>query len=345
MLILFLLFVEEDIFRPVLPRPEIKPDLEWFKNMEENWMHMAFNNDASYNFVAFKFCDLEFESLNKRDFADHYSLRASLKSLSYNLQSNYTKWDGIRFSETKGWKWILDEGTFLLTWFDAFSFKDSLTADVGLRFYQLVSPFFIGGWLDYKESLDYGLIVQIVGLRGELGKETGCIGWVSEHGEFKVGKFRDRFPIFFYPVEGFSPKVRDFYGTKINMFNFKITGGKKYFYTEESSGKLEWIEEGVYFANIEFEKERFGFQYFYQNKGIFTKFGEIHANSSLGFLGSEFSLTGYLTPRKYLTGGFSLWLRTKFSPFFSLKNLSWAPAEENFQDPVYYLGIRYADKL
>jgi hypothetical protein len=343
MLILFLLFVEEDIFRPVLPTPEIKPELEWFKNMEENWMHMALNRDLDYNFIAFKFRDLEFESLNNRDFAEHYSLRASLKSLSYNLQSSYTKWDDIRFSETKGWKWVAEDGSFLLTWFDAFSSQDSLTVDVGLRFYQLVSPFFFGGWLDYKESLDYGLIVQIVGLRGEIGKQTGCIGWVSECGEIKIGKFRERFPIVFYPLERFSPRVGDFYGARINMFNLKITGGKKYSYTEENAGMLEWIENEVYFANIEFDKERFGFQYFYQNKGMFTKFGEIHAKSSLGFLDSEVSLTGYLTPRKYLTGGFSLWLKTSFSPFFSLKNLSWAPAAENFQDPVYYIGIRYAD--
>jgi hypothetical protein len=345
MLIIFLLFVEEDVFRPVLPSPEIKPELEWFKNMEENWINMALNKDVNYNLVSFKFRDFEFESLNKRDFRDHYSLRASLKSPSYNLHSNYTKWDGIRFSETEGWKWISDEGSLLLTWFDAFSFQDSLTADVGLRFYQLVSPFFIGGWLDYKESLDFGLIVQIVDLRGELGKETGCVGWVNEYGEIKVGKFRERFPVAFYPLEGFAPRVRDFYGARINMFAFRITGGRKYFYEEENDGRFEWIEEEVYFANIEFDKERLGFQYFYQSKGLFTRFGEFHAISSLGLLGSEISLTGYITPRKYLTGGFSLWLKTRLSPFFSVRNLSWAPAEEKFKDPVYYLGIRYAYQL
>jgi hypothetical protein len=224
MLIILLLFVEEDVFRPLLPSPEIKPELEWFKNMEENWINMALNRDAGYNFVAFKFRDLKFESLKERDFADHYLLNASLNSVSYNLQSSYTKWDGIRFSETRGWKWILDEGSFLLSWFDAFSFRDSLTADVGVRFYQLVSPFFIGGWLDYKESLDYGLIVQIVGLRGEVGKETGCVGWVNEYGEIKIGKFRERFPVVFYPLEGFTPRVKYFHGARINMFDFRIMG-------------------------------------------------------------------------------------------------------------------------
>jgi hypothetical protein len=340
MLILLLLFVEEDIFNPILPSPEVDPEVEWFKKIEKNWINVALNREVDYNFVAFKFRELSLESLKKRDFADHYSLKASLKSLSYNLQSSYVEWDDVRFSKTTGWKWLSEDQSYFLGWFEVLGGEDSVTADLGVRFYQFFRPVFIGGWVNYKESLDYGLTMQVYGLRGEFGKERRCIGFVNDWGEIKIGKFRDRFPIVFYPLEDFFPKVGVFYGTRINALNFKITGGRKHFYAEGEDA-LIWREEKVYFANIQFEKERFGFQYFYQDKGLVREFGEIHANGGLGIIGSEVSLTGYLTPKKYITGGFSLWLRTKISPFFSLRNLSWAP-EDNFWEPVYYLGIRYA---
>jgi len=341
MLVLFLLFVEEDVFTPELPSPEVKPEVEWFSKIERNWINMALNREVDYNYAALKFHGLNVESVSERDFADHYQLKASLKSLSYTLNSNYTKWDDFRFSKTTGSKWLLEEGRFLLAWFEAFSFQDSLAADVEVRFYQLVSPFFIGGWANYKESVDYGLIVQVSSLRGELGKERRCVGFVNDYGEIKMGRFRDRFPSVFYPIQSFIPRVRVFHGARINIFSFKIDGGRKYFYTEGEE-ILGWKKGEVYFANIEFDREKFGFQYFHQNKGAIREFGKIHASSDLGFIGSEVSLTGYRTPRKYLTGGFSLWLRTRISPFVSLRNLSWSPGDD-FQGPVYYLGIRYAD--
>ncbi len=340
MLIFLLILVEEDIFNPILPPPEVEPEVEWFKKIENNWINVALNKEVDYNFVAFKFRELALESLNKRDFTDHYSLKASLQSLSYNLRSSYVEWDDIRFSKTTGWKWFSEDQSYFLGWFEAFHCQDSVTADLGVRFYQLFRPFFIGGWANYKESLDYGLIMQVYGLRGEFGKERKCVGFVNDWGEIKVGRFRDRFPAVFYPIEDFFPRVRVFYGAKINTFSFRIIGGRKYFYAE-GEDILSWREGKVYFANIEFEKEKFGFQYFYQNKGVLKEFGEIHLNGSLGIIGSQVCLTGFLTPKKFVTGGFSLWLRTTVSPFISLRNLSWAP-EDNFQKPVYYLGIRYA---
>jgi hypothetical protein len=155
-----------------------------------------------------------------------------------------------------------------------------------------------------------------------------------------LGRFRDRFPTFFYPIENFFPKVIVFYGTRINIFDFNFIGGRKYLYAV-GEDTLSWKEGKVYFADIHLEKEKFGFKYFYQNKGALREYGEIHLNCALGFIGSQVCLTGYLTPRKFITGGFSLYLRTKISPFFSIRNLSWAP-ESNFQKPVYYLGLRYA---
>ena len=340
MLIFLLILVEEDIFNPILPPPEVDPEVEWFKKTEKNWINVALNREVDYNFAAFKFRELSLESLKERDFTDHYSLKASLKSVSYNLQTNYTEWDNIRFSKTTGWKWLSEDQSYFLGWFEVFGCQDSVIPDLGVRFYQFFKPFFIGGWTNYKGSMDYGLTIQVYGLRGEFGRERRCVGFVNDYGEIKVGRFRERFPIVFYPIERFIPKVTLFYGTRIDAFNFKIFGGRKYFYSEGEDA-LSWREGKTYFANIEFEKERFGFRYFYQNRGLVRGFGKIHANGGLGIIGSEVFLSGYLTPRKFITGGFSLWLRTKVSPFFSLRNLSWAP-EDNFQKPVYYLGIRYA---
>ncbi len=340
MLILLLILVEEDVFNPVLPPPEIEPEVKWFKNIEKNWINAALNRDVNYNFVAFKFRELSLESLNNRDFTDHYRIKASLKSLSYNLQSSYVEWDGFRFSKTTGWKWLSEDQSYFLGWFEVFAGEDSVAFDLEGRFYQFFNPFFIGGWANYKESIDYGLILQLYFLRGELGKERKCVGFVNDCGEIKFGRFRERFPVVFYPIEDFFPKVGVFYGTTIALFNFKIIGGRKYSYAD-GMDILTWREGKVYFANIQFEKENLSFQYFYQNKGMIREFGEIHANGGLGIIGGEVSLTGYLTPKKHITGGFSLWLRTNFSPFFSISNLSWSP-EDIFLEPVYYLGIRYA---
>jgi len=341
MLILILLFVEEDVFVPVLPNPEVKPEIEWFNKIERNWINLASNREIDYNYAAFKFCDLEFESLRERDFSDHYRLRASIKSLSYSLKTDYVYWDDIEFSKTTGWKWFLEEGGYLLSWFEAYSFRDSIIADVGMRFYQLLGPFFIGGWTNYRESLDYGLTVQFVGLRGELGKERRCVGLVNDLGEIKAGRFRERFPVVFYPVENLMPRVGVFHGARINFLDFKFDGGRRYIYAE-GEDTLSWREGEAYFANIEFERKNFGFQYFCQDRGLIRRFGKVYATGRLGFFESKISLTGYLTPKKYITGGFSLWLTTKISPFVSLSNLSWAP-NDNFREPVYYVGIRYAD--
>jgi hypothetical protein len=340
MLIFLLILVEEDIFNPILPPPKVEPEVEWFKKLEKNWINVALNREIDYNFVAFKFRELTLESLNKRDFTNHYSLKASLQSLSYNLQTNYVEWDRSRYSNTTGWKWFSEDQSYFLGWFETFSSEDSVTADLGVRLYQFFEPFFIGGWANYKESLDYGLIMQIFYLRGELGKERKCVGFVNDWGEIKLGRFRDRFPTFFFPIENFFPKVIVFYGASINIFDFNFIGGRKYLYAV-GEDTLSWEEGKVYFADIHLEKEKFGFKYFYQNKGVLREYGEIHLNSGLGIVGSQLCLTGYLTPRRFIAGGFSLYLRTKISPFFSIKNLSWAP-ESNFQKPVYYLGIRYA---
>lgn len=340
MFILLLIFVEEDVFNPVLPPPEIEPDITWFKEIEKDWINMAFNRDVDYNFVAFKFREITLKSISHRDFVDHYSFKGSLKSLSYNLNAEYIKWDRIRFSKTSGWKWIEEDQSYSLGWFEAFSCQDSVSIDLGARFYQLFNPFFMGGWFNYRENLDYGLILQLYFLRGEFGRVRQCAGFVNEWGEIKVGKFRDRFPMIFFPVEEFFPKVGVFYGTRIHFFDLEIAGGKKYFYAD-GENSLSWKDGKVYFAHLQFEKENFGFEFFYQNKGMFRKFGEVHANSGLGIIGSEFCLTGYLTPKKYITGGVSLWLNTRLSPFVSLRNLSWAP-EDKFLEPVYYVGLRYA---
>jgi hypothetical protein len=340
MLILLLIFVEEDIFKPVLPAPDIEPEIEWFDQIEKNWINAALNVDIDYNFVAFRFKELTLESLNKRDFADHQQIKASLKSLSYNLETDYSEWNSVRFWKTKGWKWGSEDMSYFLGWFETFGNQDSVTYDLGARFYQLFKPVFVGGWVNYKETLDYGAILQISYLRGELGKERRCVGFVNDHGEIKVGRFRERFPLVFYPVQDFFPNVRVFYGTRINFFGFEFIGGRKYSYAD-GNDILNWKEGITYFGKIQFEKENFGFQYFYQNKGTVEQFGEIHANYVLGIIESEVSLVGYSTPKKYITGGFSLWLRGIFSPFVSVKNLSWA-SEETFMKPVYYLGIRYA---
>jgi hypothetical protein len=341
MLILILLFVEEDVFVPVLPKPEVEPEIEWFRKIEKNWINLASNRKVDYNYAAFKFCDLEFESLRARDFSDNYHLKASIKSLSYSLTTDYIYWDDIDFSKTVGSKWFLEEGGYLLGWFEAYSLHDSIVADVGVRFYQLLGPFFIGGWTNYRERLDYGLAIQLAGFRGELGKERRCVGLVNDLGEIKAGRFRDRFPLVFYPVENFMPRVGIFHGARINFLDFKFDGGRKYIYAE-GEDTLRWIKGEAYFANIEFERENFGFQYYCQDKGLVRKFGEAYAIGRLGFLESKISLTGYLTPKKYVTGGFSLWLTTKISPFVSLYNLSWVP-DGDFRKPVYYVGIRYAD--
>lgn len=341
MLILILLFVEEDVFVPVLPKPEIEPEIEWFRKIEKNWINLASNRKIDYNYAALKFCDLEFESLRTRDFSDNYHLKASIKSLSYSLTTDYIYWDDIDFSKTVGSKWFLEEGGYLLGWFEAYSLHDSIAADVGVRFYQLLGPLFIGGWTNYRESLDYGLAIQLAGFRGEMGKERRCVGLVNDLGEIKAGRFRDRFPLVFYPVENFMPRVCTFHGARVNFLDFKFDGGRKYIYAE-GEDTLNWIREEAYFANIEFERENFGFQYYCQDKGLIRRFGEAYAIGHLGFLESKISLTGYLTPKRYVTGGFSFWLTTKISPFVSLYNLSWAP-DDDFRKPVYYVGIRYAD--
>ncbi len=343
MLILLLLFVEEDVFVPVLPSPKVEPEIEWFNKTEKDWINMALNRDVDYNYASLKFRDLRIESLNERDFADHYTLKASLKSHTYTLEGNYIEWNSLRYSEVKGWKWLLEEGRFLITSFEAFGFQDSLAADVEVRFYQLISPFFVGGWANYKESADYGFIIQVLGLRGEIGKERRCVGFVNDWGEFKAGRFRDRFPRVFYPIEEFVSRVRIFHGARINLFNFSIEGGRKYYFTV-GEDSLSWRQGENYFVNIEFERKRFGFKYFYQDKGFIREFGEIHVNSQLSFLGFEVYLTGYLTPDKFLAGGFSLWSRTIISPFASLRNISWAP-NGVFKEPVYYVGIRYANQF
>ena len=340
MLIILLIFVEEDIFKPVLPAPNIEPEVEWFEKIEKNWINAALNKDIDYNFAAFKFKELTLESINNRDFADHRRIKASLKSLSYNLHTDYSEWNGIRFWKTTGWKWGSEDMSYFLGWFETFGSQDSVTFDLGARFYQLFEPLFIGGWVNYKESLDYGLILQIPYLRGEMGKERRCVGFVSDYAEIKVGRFRERFPLIFYPALDFFPKVKVFYGTSINLFGFEFIGGKKYSYAD-GKDTLTWKEGKVYFGNIQFNKENFGFHYFYQNKGMIRQFGEIKATYGLSIIGSEVSLVGYSTPRKYITGGFSLWLRTNFSPFLSVRNLSWSP-EDAFLKPIYYLGIRYA---
>ena len=341
MLILVLLFVEEDIFVPVLPNPEVKPEIEWFNKVDRNWINLASNRRIEYNYAAVKFYDLEIESLRNRDFCDHYSLKASVKSLSYYLKTDYIYWKDIDFSKTEGWKWFSEEGGYLLGWFEAYSSHDSVTADFGVHFYQLLGPFYIGGWSNYMESLDYGLVVQLMGLRGEFGKGRRCVGLVNDLGEIKAGRFRERFPVVFYPMENSMPRVGVFHGARVNFLGFKFDGGRKYIYAE-GEDTLSWLEGETYFANMEFERENFGVQYFCQDKGIIKRFGKIYAISRLGFFESKVSLTGYLTPRKYLTGGISLWLKTKVSPFVSFSNLSWVP-DDDFLKPVYYVGIRYAD--
>ncbi len=340
MLIFLLILVEEDIFNPVLPPPEIKPELEWFKEIEENWINVGLNRKTDYNLISFKFQELTFQSLSERDFADHYHIHASLKSLSYNLETSYIEWDEIRFSNTSGWKWLSEDQSYFLGWFETYGNWDSITADLGARFYQTFNPFFIGGWVNYKESMDYGLIMQLYFLRGEFGKERKCVGFVNEYGEIKIGRFRERFPMIFYPLAEFFPEVQIFYGTKINFLGFNIIGGKKYFYAE-GNDTLSWREGKVYFANLEYKKENFGFQYFYQNEGSLREYGELYVNVGLGILRSRLCLTGYLTPKKFVAGGFSLYLKTKVSPFFCLRNLSWVPGSD-FREPVYYVGIRYA---
>lgn len=341
MLILLLLFVEEDVFTPVLPIPEVEPKIEWYKEIDRNWINLAANRKIDYNYAAFKFYDIDFESLMGRDFSDRYSLEASIKSMSYSLKADYVYWDEVDFLKTEGWKWLFEDGQYLLGWFETYSSHDSIVADIGIRLYQVVGPFFIGGWTNYRERMDYGLTVQIAGLRGELGKERKCFGFVNDLGEIKAGRFRERFPMVFYPREKFMPKVGVFDGARINFLNFKIDGGRKYIYAE-GEDTLNWTKGETYFANVRFERDRFGFQYFYQEKGLIRKYGNFYAIGSLGFLESKISLTGYLTPRKYITGGFSLWLKTKISPFVSLSNLSWDP-DNHLREPIYYVGIRYAD--
>ncbi|MEJ2567260.1 MAG: hypothetical protein P8Z50_00035, partial [candidate division WOR-3 bacterium] len=305
MLIFLLLFVEENIFEPVLPPPEVEPELEWFKEIEKNWISVGLNRETDYNLVSFRFRELTLESISERNFTDDYHIEASLKSLSYNIEASYIEWDTIRFSKASGWKWLSEDQSYLIGWFETYVNRDSIAADLGARFYQAFNPFFIGGWTNYRESVDYGLIMQLYFLRGEFGKERRCLGFVSEYGEIKFGRFRERFPMIFYPLENFFPKVKVFYGTKINFFGFNIMGGKKYFYAE-GSDTLSWKEGKVYFANFEYEKENFGFQYFYQNEGSLREYGELYMNLGWGIIGSRLYLNGYLTPRKFVTGGLSL---------------------------------------
>ncbi|MEO0293019.1 MAG: hypothetical protein ABIN61_02215 [candidate division WOR-3 bacterium] len=347
MLIIFLLFVEEDTFSPILPKPEIKPKIDWFREIEQIWVNMGIDRDLDYYIGNFKYRDLIFEIQKERDFAPHYSIEAFIKTLSFTFKSNYIEWNKIRSSKTNGWKWFGDDRSFLLLWLENMSFQDSTSTDGGFRFYQVTGPFYLGGWVSYRERIDYGVSLQFGFLRGELGKETMCINFVTEYGEIKGGKFRERFPMVYFPLEGFLTHVKSFYGVEINMLDLKIIGGRKYSYVDsyiEEEKTLKWKEGESYFANIEFNREDLGIKCFYQNKGYFTGFGELYATTNLWLLGSQFSLTGYLTPKKYIRGGISLWLRAKFSPFISIKNLSWAK-EVPFQDPICYIGIRYVNHL
>ncbi|MEA1913109.1 MAG: hypothetical protein U9N06_04650 [candidate division WOR-3 bacterium] len=339
MILLALILVEEDKFEPKLPTPEIKPNVSWVYSMKKDWFYGAVEPHLDYHLFSLALGDFRILSLHERDFADHYSLEFSLGSLSYNFKADYTNWNDKEIKRLEGWKWFSYGSNLFFTWTEGMNFGDSTLYGGGIRYYHSFPNLFWGGWVNYLDTPDYGSIVQYRGFRVELGVERRCAGYIGDLGNIKVGKFRDRFPSVFFPLRDFYPRILNFYGTKINILDLKITAGRRYYYTKGRE-TLQWKKGISDFAIFGMEKKHLGFQFVYQTRGAVKEFGKAYHTGSIRFLCYRVSLTGYLTPLKYLSSGLSIWTENKFSPFVSIRNISWSP-NKDLMEPLYYIGIHY----
>ncbi|MCK4420483.1 hypothetical protein KAW48_01700 [candidate division WOR-3 bacterium] len=336
MILLALIMVEEDIFEPELPLPEIKPTLAWIYRMDVNRIKVGVNRDR-YHLLSAKFGCFRICSIKERDFAEHYSLSSSVQSVSYRIHLDHQNWDRKRVTQVEGWKWIYYDSNLLLGWVDGVHYEDSLLWAWGVRYYSSFPSISVGGWMNYKDTPDFGVILQYSGFRIEYGKERRCAGYIGSLGDIKVGRFRDWFPTTFFPLKDQYPRVLAYYGARIHLSMLEITAGRRDYYISESD-TLQWVEGNCYFSTIRMEGRRFGFLVTYQQEGIVKGYGSAYLSGNVGWLGYGFSLTGFSHPKRYTTGSISLWCETEISPFASIRNISYS-REEDLLNPVYYIGV------
>ncbi|MCK4226616.1 hypothetical protein KAX29_06975 [candidate division WOR-3 bacterium] len=338
MILFLLILVEEDIFKPELPTLMIKPEESWVYSMEEDWINLALSPEY-YHLLNVSIGNLRIQSVGDRDFAEHYSLLSSINSISYGLQVEHTIWDEKKVIQAEGFKWIYYRSNLILGWLEGANIEDSLIYSGGIRYYHSFPSLSLGGWVNYLDTPDYGIILTFKDYRIEVGLVRRCAGYIGNWGDIKVGRFRDRFPTVFFPIENACPKTIEYYGVSIHCFNLEISAGRRNYYTY-GEDTLRWGEGECYFANLGMEWERFGLDLAYQDKGMVEKYGRAFLKGKLGFLGYKFSATGFSDPIRYLSGGIELWLDNKFSPFITARNISYNPSGE-LLNPSYYIGIRY----
>ncbi len=339
MILLVLILVEEDIFKPKLPPPIIKPEVSWVYSMDENCINLALGYDF-YHLISAKVEDFRISSLKDRDYSEHYSLSSSISSISYKVLLEHTTWDQKKMTKAESWKWLYYKSNLLLTWVEGVNIEDSLFYGGGIRYYHSFPPLWVGCWLNHLNTPDYGVIITHKGYRIEFGMKRRYVGYTGDLGNIKIGRFRDRFPTVFFPIEKAYPKYLEFYGAEINLLNLTMTLGRRDFYTE-GSDTLRWKEGECYFIDTRMEWNRFGFLFSYQNEGIVKNYGKAYLRGNVDWLGYELSLTGLSQPKKYLTCGVSLWLDNEFSPLIAVRNISYSSSLE-LLSPTYYIGIHYA---
>ena len=340
MILILLILVEEDIFQPELPTIKIEPNVNWVYNIEKNYFDIALGS-SFYHLLNSKIGKLELYSLKNRDYSEHYYLQSKLSSISYNLSFEHTIWDNIKMTELEGWKWVYSNSNLIIGLIECIKVEDSLLYGGGIRYYHSFQGLTSGFWINHFNTPDYGLILAYKDYRIEFGKIDKNIGLIEDWGYLKMGKFRDRFPSIFFPLKEPYPRYIPYYGTKINLFNITMTAGKRNYHTY-GADTLKWIKGECYFFNLQMEINRFGFSFSYKNNGIVKGYGMVYFKGSVGLLEYEISILGLSGPIDYFTGGFSLNMKNKFSPFITVRNLSYSTTDE-LLNPVYLIGIHYVN--
>ncbi len=338
MILIFLILVEEDIFEPELPIPGIEPNVSWVYSMEKNSLNLALGNNF-YHLLNVKTNKLKILSLKGRDFSEHYLLSSSLESISYNLTLEHTFWNDVKMTKVKGWKWLYSNSNLVIGWIEGIRVEDSLLYGGGFRCYHSFPSLSVGFWMSHLDIPDYGVIFALNYFRVELGMKKRCIGYIGDWGDVKIGRFKDRFPTVFFPLKRSYPRYLEYYGTNINLFNLNVKAGRRDYYTQ-GIDTLKWIEGECYFITLEMEYNLFGFSISYQNNGIVKGYGKAYLKGNVNWLDYELYITGFSDPIEYLTGGLSLKLSNKFSPFVAVRNLSYSSSND-LLSPVYFIGIHY----
>lgn len=339
MLLLALLMVEEDIFKPELPAPEVEPRTGYVGIISDNWINLGINHDYLH-LISFKFSSLKLRSKHFNDFEEVYNLDARLDGYSYGLHLTHRVREKKLISELKMWKWFYYNSNLLTGWTEGIYNRDTIMYTGGIRFYHDFPTITVGGWSNYRKNFDAGVILQLKGFRLEFGKERKCGGFIHEQGSIKAGRFRDFYPFAMFPLEDIIPEILNFHGVKINTPVIELTSGRWYYYSSMENDKFVWEKGETYFALLKIHLKPLSLSVGHKTRGILKNFACIQLEDEIGWLGFNISAEGSYKPDRFVSGGLSIWLNRNISPFISVNNISYSPDIE-MKYPDYYVGFHF----